>query len=203
MLQHFPGSRADQSGEDTIWYSMISLTYSLKTIQMNRIYMQNRNKFTEIGASLMAHWWTHLPMKEMWVQSLGQEDTLEEEMATHSSIFAWRIPWTEDPGRLHTVHEVAKSQTQLSNWISNSPLELRESLGSWNIFSHKQEMGGQRKAFATGDAPQNPAQFLKFYKNESSQMPKFSQSNGCKPNKSSCFERTFSRCWRDKSLENG
>ena len=34
----------------------------------------------------------------MWVQSLGQEDPLEEERATHSSIFAWRIPWTEEPG---------------------------------------------------------------------------------------------------------
>ena len=36
----------------------------------------------------------------MWVQSLGQEDLLEEEMATHSSIIAWKIPWTEEPGRL-------------------------------------------------------------------------------------------------------
>ena len=35
----------------------------------------------------------------MWVPSLGQEDPLEEEMATHSSILAWRIPWTEEPGR--------------------------------------------------------------------------------------------------------
>ena len=38
----------------------------------------------------------------MWVQSLGQEDPLEEEMATHSSILAWRIPWTEDPGGLQS-----------------------------------------------------------------------------------------------------
>ena len=38
--------------------------------------------------------------QEMPVQSLGQEDPLEEEMATHSSILAWRIPWTEEPGRL-------------------------------------------------------------------------------------------------------
>ena len=37
-------------------------------------------------------------MLEMQVQSLGQEDPLEEEMATHSSIFAWEIPWTEEPG---------------------------------------------------------------------------------------------------------
>ena len=37
-------------------------------------------------------------MQEAWVQSLGQEDPLEKEMATHSNILAWRIPWTEEPG---------------------------------------------------------------------------------------------------------
>ena len=39
-------------------------------------------------------------MQETWVQSLGQEDSLQEEMATHSSILTWRISWTEEPGRL-------------------------------------------------------------------------------------------------------
>ena len=39
----------------------------------------------------------------MWVQSLGQEELLEEEMATHSSIFAWKIPWTEEPGGLQSL----------------------------------------------------------------------------------------------------
>jgi len=39
-------------------------------------------------------------MQETWVQSLGQEDPLEKGMATHSSILAWRIPWTEEPGGL-------------------------------------------------------------------------------------------------------
>ena len=39
-------------------------------------------------------------MQETWVQSLGWEDPLENEMATHSSSLAWKIPWTEDPGRL-------------------------------------------------------------------------------------------------------
>ena len=39
-------------------------------------------------------------MRETWVQSLGQEDPLEKEMATHCSILAWRIPWTEEPGGL-------------------------------------------------------------------------------------------------------
>ena len=46
----------------------------------------------------------HLPtMQETRVQSLGQEDTLEKEMATHSSTFAWKIPWTEKPGRLQSM----------------------------------------------------------------------------------------------------
>ena len=48
----------------------------------------------------------------MWVQSLGQEDPLEKGMATHSSILAWRIPWTEEPGRLQSMR-LAKNQTQL------------------------------------------------------------------------------------------
>ena len=48
----------------------------------------------------------------MWVQSLGQEDSLEEGMATHSSILAWRIPWTEEPGELWS-NRVVKSPTQL------------------------------------------------------------------------------------------
>ena len=49
-------------------------------------------------------------MQETWVQSLGQEDPLEEEMATHSSILAWRILWTEEPGGLQLMG-LQKSQT--------------------------------------------------------------------------------------------
>ena len=50
-------------------------------------------------ASLVAHWWRIcLPMPETQVQSLGWEAPLEKEMATHSSILAWRISWTEEPG---------------------------------------------------------------------------------------------------------
>ena len=46
----------------------------------------------------------HLPaMQETWVQSLGQEDPLEKEMATHSSTLAWRILWMEEPGRLQSM----------------------------------------------------------------------------------------------------
>ena len=52
-------------------------------------------------ASLVAQKVKNSPvMQETWVQSLGWEDPLEKEMATHSSILAWRIPWTEEPGGL-------------------------------------------------------------------------------------------------------
>ena len=44
-----------------------------------------------------------LAMLETWIQSLGQEDTLEEGMFTHSSTLAWRIPWTEKPGWLQSM----------------------------------------------------------------------------------------------------
>ena len=53
-------------------------------------------------------------MQEPWDQSLGQEDPLEEGTAVHSSILAWRIPRTEEPGR-GTIHGVTKSQTRLSD----------------------------------------------------------------------------------------
>ena len=52
-------------------------------------------------------------MEETWVPSLDQEDNLEQEMATYSSVLAWRIPWTEEPGGLQSIHGVAKSWTQL------------------------------------------------------------------------------------------
>ena len=53
-------------------------------------------------------------MQEMRVQSLDWEDALEKEMATHSSILAWKIPWTEEPGGLQSMGS-QKSQTQLSD----------------------------------------------------------------------------------------
>ena len=55
-------------------------------------------------------------MQETPVQSLGWEDPPEKEMATYSSTLAWKIPWTEEPGRLHTVHGVLKSWTPLSDF---------------------------------------------------------------------------------------
>ena len=57
-------------------------------------------------------------MQEIWVQSLSWEDPLEKEMATHSSIPTWEIPWTEEPGGLHSMglqrvqHDLATKQQQ-------------------------------------------------------------------------------------------
>ena len=63
-----------------------------------------------LGASLVTQTVNKLPaMQKTRVQSLGQEDALEKEMTTHSSILACRIPWTEEPGGL-TVPGVIKSQ---------------------------------------------------------------------------------------------
>ena len=52
-------------------------------------------------------------IQEIWVQSLGREDPLEKEMATHSSILAWKIPWTEEPGGMY--HPWGQKETKLSD----------------------------------------------------------------------------------------
>ena len=68
-------------------------------------------------ASLVAQRIKHLPaMQETWVQSLGWKDPLEKEMAIHSCILAWRIPWTEEPGRLQSMgsqESDSRSQSQV------------------------------------------------------------------------------------------
>ena len=57
-----------------------------------------------LSLSLVAQMVKHLLTRwETWVQSLGQDDPLEKEMATHSSTLAWKIPWTEEPGRLQSM----------------------------------------------------------------------------------------------------
>ncbi|XDA71268.1 hypothetical protein R6Z07F_001620 [Ovis aries] len=81
-------------------------------------------------ASLVAQTVKHLPtVWETWVRSLGWEDPLEKEMATHSSTLAWKIPWTEDPGRLQYMG--LQSRTRLSNftffWVSQVALLVKNS----------------------------------------------------------------------------
>ena len=69
-------------------------------------------------------------IQETWVLSLGQEDPLEEGMATHSSIFAWRIYWTEEPGRLQFMG----SERVGHDWSTNTSLQVNEKLHSDLIY---------------------------------------------------------------------
>ena len=76
-----------------------------------------KDLFIDYWASLVAQMVKNLPaMQETWVQSLGWEDPLEKGMATHCSILAWRIPWTEEPGRLYSLwgHKESDRTEQLT-----------------------------------------------------------------------------------------
>ena len=71
-------------------------------------------------------------IQETWLRSLGQEDPLEKEMATHSSTLAWKIPRTEEPGRLQSMG--SQSRTQLSDFSFSfqcSCLENPRDWGAW------------------------------------------------------------------------
>ena len=71
---------------------------------MNSMKRFTTRKDQKLKTSLVAQSLKRLsPVWETWVRSLGLEDPLEKEMATHSSILAWRIPWTEEPGRLQST----------------------------------------------------------------------------------------------------
>ena len=83
---------------------------------------------TYIWASLVTQMVKNLPaMQGIRVQSLGQEDPLEKGMATQSSILAWRIPWTEEPGGLQSMG----SQRVGHNWVTNTHIH-RERKHKWH-----------------------------------------------------------------------
>ena len=85
-------------------------------------------------ASQVAQWLKNQPAKqETWVQSLGQEDPLEEEMATPSNILSWKIPWREEPGRLQSMKlqnrlELATKQQQKGSYNQEGKLGQHRSL---------------------------------------------------------------------------
>ena len=95
--------------------------------------------FTELIETKLLFSWTwcfsgdsvvrNLPAEqETWAQSLGWEDPLEKEMATHSSSLAWEILWTEEPGGLQSMGS-QKSQTRLSDWTTTQVL-----IGYWHSY---------------------------------------------------------------------
>ena len=117
---HFYGMKFHCFSSDCLWrFWFQSSFWPLKAIEIYVIniskikrkwsinhYVENLKDclFLKLWASLVVQRVKCLPaMRESQVWSLGQEDPLEKEMATHSSILAWRIPWTEEPGRLQST----------------------------------------------------------------------------------------------------
>ena len=95
----------------------------------------------------MAQRLKHLPaMRDTWVRSLGQEDPLENEMTTHSSILAWRIPWVEESGGLQSMG--SQSRTRLSDFIFTfrfhtleKEMATHSSVPAWRIPGTKEPDG--------------------------------------------------------------
>ena len=86
-------------------------------------------------ASLVAQMLKRLPgMRETWVWSLGREDPLEKEMATHSSTLAWRIPWREEPGRLQSMGSQESDTTERLSFLLPFVIAERKVIGFWTNF---------------------------------------------------------------------
>ena len=90
------------------WQPLFSKAIPLKELlEQGRKVLQYAYWLEAHGASQVAQWIKNPPAvqetSEMWVPSLSQEDPLEDDMATHSNILAWRIPWTEEPGWLQSM----------------------------------------------------------------------------------------------------
>ena len=95
----------------TVWCHLCEILRVVK-------FLEAESKSGDSWLSLVVLVVIHLPVwetEETWVLSLDREDPLEKNMATHSSILAWRIPWTEQPGGLQSIG--SQSQTPLK-WVS-------------------------------------------------------------------------------------
>ena len=80
--------------------------------EMNTIWILFKVHIINKGAFLVAHLVKNLPaVQETWIQSLGLENPLKKEMANHSSILAWKFPWTEEPGGLQSMGSQESDKT--------------------------------------------------------------------------------------------
>ena len=90
-------------------------------VEIDKLVLKDICKSKWTRASLVAQRLKHLPaLLETWVQSLGWEDSLEKQRATHSSILVWRIPWREEPGRLQSMG----SQRVGQEWVTSLSLSM-------------------------------------------------------------------------------
>ena len=113
----------------TYWQLELCIKYMVYTMyKVHGLY--NENLLLQHWASLLAQRVKRLSaMRETWVRFLGREDTLEKEMATHSSILTWRIPWTEEPGGLQPT----ESWRVGYDWVTS--LSLLQHREFYSIFS--------------------------------------------------------------------
>ena len=99
-----------------LWF-LLFMPYNFLPIDFDVHILNHDVYYPSHRASLVAQMVKTLPaMQETWVLSLSQEDPLEKEMATHSSILAWKTPWTEKPGGLPSMG----SQRVGHNWVTNT-----------------------------------------------------------------------------------
>ena len=102
-------------------FSILQPDHLISHLFLQEIFIVSLHRVPHSRASPVAQRLKRLPpMWETWVRSLGQEDPLEKEMVTHSSILAWRIPWTEKPGKLQSTG----SQGVRHNWETSLSLSL-------------------------------------------------------------------------------
>ena len=87
------------------WWATVQGVTKSRTQLSNFTHLMNKTAIRLLNkSSLVTQTVNSLPaVWEIWVQPLGREDPLEKETATHSSIVAWRIPWTEEPGKLQSM----------------------------------------------------------------------------------------------------
>ena len=103
-------------------YKILAINWFFFNFEM--INSQKSAKKHTVRSLTAAQMVKRLPtMRETWVRSLGQEDPLDKEMATHSRILAWKIPWIEEPGRLQSMG--SQSQT----WLSDFTFTFTQSQG--------------------------------------------------------------------------
>ena len=109
----------------TVWWVVCFVLFFLSSLRINSIsFLRCPSILSPLWASLVPQLVKNLPaVQETWVRFQGLEDPLEMEMATHSSILAWRIPWTYGPWG-------HKSQTQLSNQTTTMPTSVQR-IPSW------------------------------------------------------------------------
>ena len=118
-----------------LWSLRVTCEYRMHPTRGRWASPSNRRVALYLGgslASLVAQRLKRLPaMQETWVRSLGWEDPLVKEMATHSSILAWRIPWTEEPGTLQSTG----SQRVGHDWATSLSLSLRQMRAAESVWT--------------------------------------------------------------------